>query len=173
MIHTNRRGMTLTEVAFTMAIFSYFAIVTLSAVSAFHKMNSRDIYEKQLLNQARIVMEKVVWGPGMKNSVERDGIGEAVSYQIAGNTFRYTLPDGVSRSIVQSQDELTFHKAAKQTTLYDPNGVNTPPEPQKYSTTLTFTQLALSVLQVDLVLGKKEGGKWHYASLSTAVSLRN
>jgi len=173
LIDKNLKGLTLTEVTFCMVIFSYFAVMIFSAVSAVQKMNAGDAYDKELLNEVRVVMEKILWGPGMKDSAEKDAISEAASYQIAGNTFHYTLPDGDERLIVRNQDELTFHKANKKTTLYDPNGEGNPPEPQNYKTVLNFKQASQKVLQVDLILGKLKDGKWHYASLSTSVALRN
>ncbi len=170
----NGSGFTLAETLVSLAVFSFFAVVMYSGVSAMNKMNSQDTTQRVLLNKARLVMEKIVWGAGLLGSSDRDGLAEAVSYSQNGNgTFHYSLPDGVDRTIVQSQDELTFHKGNKKTTIYDPNGVNTPPDPQNYSTNLTFTEITPGVLQVNLVLGQKENGVWKYASLSTAVALRN
>lgn len=166
-------GFTLTETLFSMAVFCYFSIVLFSGISALNKINSGDSTRKLLMNQARIVMEKVIWGAGLTGESSRDGIAEAASYQIAGNTFHYTLPDGDERLIVQSQDELTFHKRNRRTTIYDPNGADNPPEPQKYSTQLTFTETSPGVLRVQLVLGERKNGVWEYASLSSAVALRN
>jgi prepilin-type N-terminal cleavage/methylation domain-containing protein len=169
----NERGMTLTELVFAMAIFSFFAIVTLSSVSAVTKMNAKDVNDRELLNEARIVMERIIWGPKVDGETTRDGVVEAEDYSITNSTFQYTLPDGDNRRIVRSQDELTFHKPGEQVTLYDPNGEGNPPEPQNYSTSLTFTEVEENILRIDLVLGKLKNGRWYYASLSTRVALRN
>ena len=169
----NISGLTLTETMVSVAVFSYFSLILFTGISAMNKINYNDSTQKLLQNKARMIIEKIVWGAGLSGSSERDGIAEAESYTVAGNTVHYTLPDGKERKVVQSQDELTFHLGNKKTTIYDPNGPDNAPEPQKYSTSLNFTEIGPRVVQVDVVLGEKKNGVWYYASLSTAVALRN
>ena len=169
----NDGGFTLTEIMFSVAIFSFFTFAMYAGWSAFNTITAGDSAQRVLLDKARIVMEKIVWGAGLTGSTDRDGLAEAVSYSVNGNTFHYTLPDGVDRTIVQSQDELTFHKQNLKRTIYDPNGEDNPPEPQKYDTDLEFTEISPGVVQVDLVLSENRNGVWEHASLSTTVALRN
>ena len=135
-------------------------------------MKTEDSIQNELLNETRILMDKLVWGVGLPGEASRDGLAEAVSYDINGNTFTYTLPDGDDRRVVQSQDELTWHKQATQYTLYDPNGA-APPDPQNYSTDLSFVQILPNVVEVQIILGRRNAGRWYHASLTTQIALRN
>jgi hypothetical protein len=165
-------GYSVAEVMVAVAIFSFLSL-TFHSVSSFAvRMKTEDRIQNELLNDARILMEKVIWGMGVPGEDERSGFAEAVTWDVNGNTVQYTLPDGVQRRIVQSQDELTYHSQGVQYDLYDPNGA-APPEPQKYDTQLTFVQVLPNVVEVQIVLGRNHAGRWYHATLASQVALRN
>ncbi len=165
------RGFTLVEMMVSVAIFSFFTLMVLTGTTAVNRLKNVETSHLELMNSARLAMEKLVGGPGLGGT--RDGISEARGFTITGggDTLQYTLPDGVQRQVEEDQGRLLFSKPGVAITMYDPNGAN--PPSANDSTDLWFTQLGPDVLQIDLVLGKLNRGRWHYASVSTCVTLRN
>ena len=157
--------------------FSLFLTLVVYSFSSF--MNNAQ-YEYQsnveLTNDARQIIEKLVWGHKLAASADRQGIAEAVSGNInSANQFSYSDVNATVHTIRWNNGNIEYQRGAAQawTTLLDPNG-GAAYDATKYTTNIVFTQpnTANSVL-VKVIVGKSILGRWYYGSASTQVFYRN
>ena len=175
-IRHSQKGMMLTE----LLVASTFGLLLTAGVFAFTSFvgNARQEYQSnvELTNDARQIIEKLVWGHKLAASADRQGIAEAVSGTIvSANQFSYRDVNTTVHTIRWNSGNIEYQRGAGQawTTLLDPNGAAAY-DATKYTTNIVFTQpnTANSVL-VKVIVGKSILGRWYYGSASTQVFYRN
>lgn len=141
----------------------------------FNSMRSRYSTDLEITNEARAVLEKMVWGVAGGAGDERHGIWEAQSLSVVSDTqLDYTDPDGGDHTIrVNNQSIEMETEPGEWTTIYDPNGEGVVDDASEATTSVIFTTISSRIVQIQLVLAKNINGGWHYASLSTQVHARN
>lgn len=125
----------------------------------------------RLSNQARMAMEKIIWGTHVAATPDRHGIWEAQAYDIVSPTqFTYTDMNGAVHGIRLNGLKVETQAAAglPWVSVLDLKGDAT-----KDSLALNFTETRPNVVQIRMVLGERVIGRWQYASLSTQVDVRN
>jgi hypothetical protein len=168
--------MTLTE----LLVASTFGLLLTSGVFAFASFFTNAQYEYQshveLTNNARLVLEKMVWGSKVLGQANRRGIAEAAAGTITSATqFDYTDLNGTLHTVRLNNGnvEYRFGAGGAWGTLLDANGAASY-DPTKYTMSLAFTQpLNPNSVNVRVVVGKKILEKWYYGSASTQVFYRN
>lgn len=176
----NKNGMTLTE----LLVASTFGLWLTAGVFAFGSFFTNAQYEYQshveLTNDARLILEKMVWGYRDSGQANRRGIAEAVSGTIVSATqFRYTDVSGVQHTIRLTSGTIEYQRGSggSWTTLLDPNG-SAAYDASKYTTSLSFTAPTNpNSVNVRVVVGKRirnnNTNKWFYGSAGTQVFYRN
>ncbi len=170
--------MTLPEVLMA----SVFALLLTGSVFAFANFLNYSKWEYaanlELSNDARVILEKMVFGAKQAGQVNRRGVIEAVSGTINSTTqFTYVDMSGVQHSLRLNNGNIEYQPGvnAAWTTLLDPNGAAAY-DPTSYTTSLRFLQPANpNSVQVQVVVGKRQktSGRWNYGSASTQVFFRN
>jgi Tfp pilus assembly protein PilV len=172
----SQKGLTVTELLVAVT-FSLFLTMGVYAFSSF--MNNAQ-YEYQsnveLTNDARQIVDRLVWGQKLTTSANRRGIAEAVTGTIVSPTqFSYNDVNGTVHTVRLNNGNIEYQRGTGQTwnTLLDPNGALAY-DPSKYTTSISFTQPATanSVL-LKVSVGKSILGRWYYGSASTEVFYRN
>ncbi len=166
--------MTLVEVMIA-SVFSVLLMGTI-VLSAHLLRNAQYQYQTniELTKDARVVMDKMIWGVSQTGQPNRRGIIEAVSAVVAANQIDYTDISGTVHTLRQNNGNIEYRRGANGAwaVLLDPNG--TPAfDPTKYSTSLSFSQTNSKAVTINLTLGKTIKGNWYYVSLSTQASFRN
>lgn len=160
---------------------SVFVLMLTSGLFAFASFFTNAQYEYQshveLTNDARIVLEKMVWGDKLAAQANRRGIAEAATGVITSlSQFDYTDRDGQAHTIRLNAGNVEYRYGAAGTwrTLLDPNGASLSFDPSRYTMSLQFTQpLNPNSVNVRVVVGKRILQKWYYGSASTQVFYRN
>lgn len=173
----DQKGMTVAEIL----VASAFGLFLTAGVVAFASFFERSQHEYrttvELTNDARLVMERMVWGAKLAGQTNRRGIAEAVSGSIVSPTqFQYTDVDGAVHSLRVNSGtvEYQYGSAGAWNTLLDPNGASRSYDANMYTTSLSFTQPANNnSVVVRVVIGRKILDRWHYGSSSTQVFYRN
>ena len=172
----SQKGMTLTELLVALT-FSLFLTLGVYSFTSFMN-NAQYTYQSnvELTNDARQIVEKLVWGYKSAAAVNRRGIAEAVQGTIvSASQFNYTDVNGTVHTIRLNSGNIEYQRGANQawTTLLDPNG-SAAYDATKYTTNIVFTQPATanSVL-LKVTVGKSILGRWYYGSASTQVFYRN
>lgn len=173
---TSEKGMTMVEllVASTFALFMTAGVV--SFTSFFNNAQYEYKSHVELTNDARLIIEKMVWGQKLATQVNRRGISEAVSGTITSATqFDYTDLNSTQHTIRLNSGNIEYRygTAGGWNTLLDPNGT-TSYDPTQYTTSLSFTQPTNpnSVI-VRVTVGKRILNRWYYGSATTQVYYRN
>lgn len=180
----SQKGMTLSE----LLVASTFAILLTAAVFAFTSFFNYAQYEYQsnveLTNDARQIVEKMVWGHKLAASANRRGIAEAKDGTIVSPTqFEYTDRDDTKHTLRLSNGNIEYQRGAggAWTTLLDPNGAAAY-DATKYTTSVVFSQPTNpNSVQVKVIVGKYinngknivNPGRWYYGTASTQVFYRN
>lgn len=172
-----QKGMTLTE----LLVASTFGLLLTSGVFAFSSFFTNAQYEYQshveLTNDARIVLEKMVWGEKIAGNANRRGIAEAASGTITSATqFDYTDVSGAAHTLRLNSGnvEYRYGSGGAWRTLLDANGSSVSYDPSRYTMSLAFTQPTNpNSVNVRVVVGKKILSKWYYGSATTQVFYRN
>lgn len=173
---SSQTGMTLIELLMA-SVFSLFLTAGVFAFSSFFA-NARYEYQShvELTNDARLVLEKMVWGEKITGQANRRGISEAVVGAITSQTqFDYTDLNGAQHTIRLNSGNIEYRygSAGVWNTLLDANGA-APYDPAKYTMSLEFTQpVNPNSVNVRVVVGKKILERWHYGSAATQVFYRN
>jgi hypothetical protein len=156
------------------------SVFILASIFSFVVLFSRLQYEYEinikLTNDARQVIDKLVWGTRAAGQPQRRGISEASQAVVAANQIDYVDAEGVTHTVRSSNGNIEYRRGTTGAfkTLLDPNG--TPAfDPSVYSTSLTFSQANGNprTVAINLIMGKRLQGRWYYASLSTTVFFRN
>ncbi len=175
-IRSSQKGMTVTELLVA-ATFSLFLTMSVFAFTSFMG-NAQNEYKSnvELTNDARLIIERLVWGHKLSTSANRRGIAEAVSGTIvSASQFSYVDVNATTHTIRLNNGNIEYQRGAGQpwTTLLDPNG-GAAYDATKYTTDLIFTQSTNpnSVL-VKVIVGKNLLGRWYYGSASTQIFYRN
>ncbi len=161
-------------------------LMTVSVISAFLVMGlvgsvlltntAHYEYKTQikLNNDARKAVDRMVWGRRDAGAANRRGISEAVSAVVNPAQIDYTDINAVVHSFRQNGGNIQYRNGAAgawQTVFqHDPNAAF---DATQQSTNLSFTQNNPNAVQINLVLGQRVQGRWHYASFSTQVAFRN
>ena len=173
----SRNGMTITE----LLVASTFTLFLTAAVFSFASFFNNAQYEYQsnveLTNDARLLIEKMAWGPKLSTSANRRGIAEAVSGTIVSPTqFSYADISGTTHTLRWNSGNIEYQRGSggAWNTLLDANGSTVAYDATKYTTTVNFTQPtnANSVL-VKVIVGKNILGRWYYGSAATQIYYRN
>ena len=86
----------------------------------------------------------------------------------APDDLDFTLPDGIQRTFrIVNGNDVQFTRQGVNYIIYDAGA------PATFTTQLTFTQVLPTVIDIELILGRRNAGRWYYASLYTQVTLRN
>lgn len=175
-ILSNKRGMTAAELLVA-SVISVFLTLGLFSFASFVQ-NSKHEYQSniELTNDARSILEKMVWGHRASGQATRRGIAEAVSGTIvSASQFQYTDVSGVAHTLRVTSGTIEYQRGtgAAWTSLLDPNGAAAY-DATKYSTSLIFTTPTNpNSVNVRVVIGKKILSKWYYGSASSQVFYRN
>ena len=171
----SQRGMTITE----LLVASAFGLYLTAGVFAFSSFFTNAQYEYQshieLTNDARLVLDKMVWGDKLAGQANRRGIAEASTGTLtSASQFDYTDVSGVAHTIRLNGGNIEYRYGAAGTwqTLLDANG-SPVYDPTKYTMSLAFTQPANPNSVNVRVVGKKILSKWYYGSVATQVFYRN
>ena len=171
----SQKGMTLVEVAAA----STLALLLTGGVFAFANFAHNAQYEYQsnveLTNDARLVLDKMIWGENIAGQVNRRGMSEAAAGTILSATsFRYTDKDGTLHTIRLNAGNIEYQYGGNAwRTLLDANGTLAY-DPAKYTMSLSFTAPAVpNSVNVRVVVGKKILSRWYYGSAATQVFYRN
>lgn len=156
------------ELIVAIGVFSLFSLLFYSVMNFTDRVKSDEMIHNRLMNDARHAMDKIVWGVGLNGA--RDGISDATNYLIHADSLDFFLTDGIQRTIEldAAADTITFARQGDEAVIYAP-----PNNGNEFSTELSFTQLLPQVIQIELILGQRNAGRWYYATLSTEVALRN
>lgn len=167
----------LMEVIIT-TVLSTFLLLTLFASSSM-MLNASHEYRRnvKLVNDARVAIDKIVWGTRAAGVANRRGIAEAVTSTVVINPTQidYQDKDGVSHTYRLNNGNIEYKRAnGAYETIYDANGALAN-NAAVNKTDLKFTQDVANVnyVTIDLILGEQISGRWYYASLSTKVAFRN
>ena len=172
----NQKGMTMVE----LLVASTFAVLLTSGIYAFASFFTNAQYEYQshveLTNDARLVLERMVWGNKLSTQANRRGIAEAATGTIVSATqFRYNDKDGAQHTLRLNSGNIEYQYGTAGTwnTLLDANGTAAY-DATKYTMSLAFTQpVNPNSVNVRVVVGKKILSKWYYGSAATQVFYRN
>ncbi len=173
----NQKGMTLTE----LLVASGFCLMLTAGVFAFASFFTNAQYEYQshveLTNDARLVLERMVWGNKISTQANRRGIAEAATGTIVSATqFRYFDRDGAQHTLRLNSGNIEYQygSAGAWNTLLDANGSSLAYDATKYTMSLAFTApVNPNSVNVRVVVGKKILSKWYYGSATTQVFYRN
>lgn len=172
----SQKGMTVTE----LLVASTFTLFLTAGTFSFASFFSNAQYEYQsnveLTNDARQLIEKMVWGPRISGQANRRGIAEAASGTIVSATqFRYNDISGTQHQLRWNSGNIEYQRGSggAWNTILDANGTAAY-DATKYTTTVNFTQPAnANSVLVKVVVGKSILGRWYYGSASTQVFYRN
>lgn len=163
------------------ASISVFILTSVLSFVYFFKQAQYEYQTKvKLTNDARLIIDKLVWGVKQAGVAERRGISEAVRIlplPVAGaSQLDYFDVDGTQHTIRYNNGNIQYRRGVNGAyiTLLDPNG--TPGfDPNVNSVNILFLQPASNarLVIVNIILGQTLQGRWYYASLSTQVFLRN
>lgn len=168
------KGMVLVELMMAGVFCVLLTAGTFAFASFFRQAQHEYRSHVELTNDARIVLEKMVWGEKVVGQAERRGIAEAASGTITSPTqLDYTDRSGVQHTLRLNGDDIEYRlgSAGAWRTILDPGGSG---DPAQYTTSLAFVQpLTPNSVEVRVVVGKKILDKWYYGSVSTHVFYRN
>lgn len=171
----NHKGFTIAELTITATIFGFMSMSLMFFTHSFNMMRYELQSRSKLTQDAKTTVEQIVWGLKTAGQTARDGIWEARSFNIVNaNDFQYTDTTGVVHEVRQSGLKIQYRKnGGAWSTVYDPNGAVTD-DATKNSTSLTFAETdQLNVVEIRLVLGERNLGRWDHVSTSTKVAFRN
>ncbi len=168
--------MTAAELVIAVFVSLFLTLGLFSFSSFFNQVQHEYNANIRLTNDARIVMEQLVWGYRAAGQTTRHGIAEATSGTIVNaNEFRYTDVSAIQHTIRLNNGRVEYQRgvSAAWTTLLDVNGSEAQ-DATKYSTQVVFSQpVNANSVNLQVVVGKNILGKWHYGSASTQVYFRN
>lgn len=173
----SEKGMTVTEllVASTFALFLTMGVFAFASFfrSAQHEYQSH----VELTNDARLILETMVWGEKLAGQANRRGISEAAVGTITSATqFDYTDINGAQHTLRLNSNtvEYRYGAAGAWNSLLDPNGTSVANDPTRYTMSLAFTDPATpNSVNVEVVVGKRILDRWYYGSAATQVFYRN
>ncbi len=175
-LRANIKGMTAAELLVASTI-SVFLTLGLFAFASFVQ-NAKHEYQSniELTNNARSILEKMVWGHRATGQATRRGIAEAVTGTIvSASQFQYTDIAGVQHTLRVTSGSIEYQRGSGATwvTLLDPNGAAAY-DATKYTTSLVFTApVNPNSVNVRVVVGKKILDRWYYGSAASQVFYRN
>lgn len=172
----SRSGMTLLESMFAM-LLTVMICAGIWGVSTFvERLRAQDEVQMQITNEARLAMEKILWGfkPDNDPNAQRDGIREAVGFTIldGGTRLSYTDATGAVRQIRLNGTSIEYTEPNLAVGWVD---LYAPPAGGDAVTNLRFLNSLASadVVVVELVIGRRIRERWFYASIQSKVFTRN
>ncbi len=168
--------MTVTELLVALTFSLFLTAAVYSFASFFNNAQYEYQSNVELTNDARQIIEKMVWGHKLAASANRRGIAEAVTGTIVSPTqFSYSDVNGTTHTLRWNSGNIEYQRGNGQawSTLLDANGALAY-DATKYTTTVNFSQPTNpnSVL-VKVIVGKNILGRWYYGSAATQVFYRN
>lgn len=172
----SRSGMTLVEAMFAMLLTTMICASLWGATTFVDRLRAQDEMKMLVTNEARIAMEKILWGykPSSSTDDERNGIREAASFAILSNGTQLSFTDasGTVRQIRLNGTSIEYTEPGLNPaweTLY------APPAGEDAVTTLLFSNSDVSadVVVAELVIGRRIRERWVYASIQSKVFVRN
>lgn len=173
-MHRSQGGHTLAELMVSLVLFIFLTTGVLYFIDGFKTMMRDTQTRMHLLNESRQLLEKMLWGVQPPFEPERHGIWEAQSLTVVNSaTLNYRGLDGVNRTLRLSGQNVVYDVPGNAAyVIYDPNGAD-PDDTTEYDVSLNFSQTIPQTVEIEIVLGQRIVGRWHYASISTQVALRN
>jgi prepilin-type N-terminal cleavage/methylation domain-containing protein len=157
----SHKGFTLPELMVATAVMTLLTIGFYLTFAVFNVLKTENQGHLSLVNDSRMLMQKMVWGKG-------GAIWEAESYEIQdAGTLDYTMEDGTVYTLKLNGTDIEYIENGDEANTQ----VLFSAEPREL-VNLVFGETE-EVIQVQLVLGKRIGDDWHYASMATQVTLRN
>ena len=172
---SSKNGMTLPEVVMAAAIGIFLSIGVFAFAAFFQRAQYEYQSNIQLTNDARLVLEKMIWGENISGQVNRRGIAEAAAGVITSPTrFDYTDQDGVAHSVRLNNGSIEYqYGASGWKTLLDPN-YGLANDSNEYTVSLEFTAPVVpNSVNIEVVVGRRMTDRWYYGSTSTQVFYRN
>lgn len=172
----SRSGMTLVETMFAVLLTVMICAGIWSVSTFVERLRAQDEIQMEITNDARLAMEKILWGfkPDNDPNAQRDGVREAASFTIqdGGTRLSYTDATGAVRQIRLNGTRIEYTEpnlAAGWVTLY------APPAGADAVTDLEFSNSPASadVVVAELVIGRRVRERWFYASIQSKVFARN
>jgi len=172
----NTKGMTLTELLVALTFMLFLTATTFSFASFFNRSQYEYQSNTELTNDARQIIEKMVWGHKLSTQTNRRGIAEAVTGTIVSPTqFSYNDINGVTHTLRLNNGTIEYQRGNGQawTTLLDANGALAY-DSTKYTTIINFSPSAnANSVLIKVIVGKNILGRWSYGSAATQVFYRN
>ena len=134
--------MTAAELVVAVFISMFLTLGLFSFTTFFNQVQHEYNANIRLTNDARIIMEKMVWGFRAAGQTERRGIAEASTGTIvSANEFRYLDISGTQHTLRLNGGVVEYQRGSggAWTELLDINGSEVH-DPSKYSTQIRFTQ---------------------------------
>jgi hypothetical protein len=171
----NSKGFTVSELTISATIFGFMSLSLMFFTHSFNTLRYELQSRSKLTTDAKTAVEQIVWGLKTAGQTARDGIWEARSFNIvSANDLQYTDTAGIVHEVRQSGLKIQYRSnGGAWFTLYDPNGAAAD-DANKNSTILTFLETdQTNVVEIRLVLGERNLGRWDHVSASTKVAFRN
>jgi hypothetical protein len=142
-------------------------------VHMFSNMKFEIQSEINLTNNARLIIDRMVWGVTDADD-DRRGIWQARDFEIIDeNELNFTDVDGDACILQVNGLQVEYIENDEDPVmLYDPTQNGALPIEQ-FSTDVIFTQTTPNVIQIQIVLGERVQDRWFFGSVSTHVAVRN
>lgn len=172
---SSQKGMSLVELVASVSISALLTMGVFAFASAFANAQYEYQSNVELTNDARLVLEKMVWGLNITGQAQRRGIAEAASGTITSPTqFDYTDKDGAAHSVRVNSGNIEYrYGGSAWRELLDANGAAAY-NANNYTVSLEFSQPEVpDSVNVRVVVGKRILSRWFYGSAATQVFYRN
>lgn len=158
---------------FSLLFFALLAAAVMTFTSAFKTSIAQNEAKTSLNTEARLILEKIAWGPAPAGE-DREGLWRATQVDpiVTPTEIEFTGEDGIERTIRQNGNNIEFLTPGNPTYLIFDAATIGPVAANRF-VDLQFSEEINDVIVVNVVLGKSILGRWHYASLSTQVAIRN